>query len=232
VPELRGLPRDGVVARARRLDVRPAFSSRQSETAAGIAIAQRPSPGTRVTDGANVEVVLSSGPPPVSVPNVVGRPSGTAENAVTTAGLRYTTTLVAAPGTAAGVVTSQAPVAATVVPRGTTVAMKVAEAPRWRELTSFSGTGSGRSVPVRILGRRWRVSYSMSYSETCLLLVVCMGPSAQARDLQTNSTFGGFELGEGSSQTHTFDRGPGLYRVEVSSGQDSARWAMTVEDYY
>ena len=72
----------------------------------------------------------------------------------------------------------------------------------------------------------------MAYQGTCLLLLVCLGPSAQARDLQTGSSFGGFELGEGSSQTHTFHSGPGLYQLEVSGGRDAARWSMTVEDYY
>ena len=72
----------------------------------------------------------------------------------------------------------------------------------------------------------------MSYQGTCLLLVVCGGPSAEARNLQTGSSAGSFELGEGESQTHTFNSGPGLYRLEVSGGRDSARWSMTVEDYY
>ena len=38
------------------------FSTSHSPTAAGIAIAQNPSSGTRVIDGATVHVVLSSGP--------------------------------------------------------------------------------------------------------------------------------------------------------------------------
>ena len=62
VPELRGLPRDGVEARARRMHLQPAFSSSHSPTAAGLAIAQEPSPGTHVVNGSIVHVVLSSGP--------------------------------------------------------------------------------------------------------------------------------------------------------------------------
>ena len=72
VPVLRGLPRGGVEARAGRLHVQPAFSTRYSEAASGIAIAQDPSAGTRVKDGSTVGVVLSAGPPPVRVPGVVG----------------------------------------------------------------------------------------------------------------------------------------------------------------
>jgi serine/threonine-protein kinase len=233
VPELRGLPRGGVEARARRLHVKPAFSRSHSDgTAAGIAIAQRPSAGAHVAEGATVNVVLSAGPPPVDVPGVVGESSSSAGTEIADAGLRYGVTLVAAPGSRPGVVTHQSPAAAVSVPHGSTVALSVAEAPRWRALTSFSGVDDGRSVAFRILGSRWRVRYSMDYQGTCTLLLVCFGPSAEADNLQSDSSFGGFELGEGSSQTHTFDSGPGLYRVVVSGGHDSARWSMTVEDYY
>jgi eukaryotic-like serine/threonine-protein kinase len=233
VPELRGLPRGGVEARARRLHVKPAFSTRHSDaTAAGIAIAQRPSAGTHIAEGSTVQVVLSAGPPPVKVPGVVGESSSSAGTEIADAGLRYGVTLVAAPGSRPGVVTHQSPAATVSVPHGSTVALSVAEAPRWRALTSFSGVDDGRSVPFRILGSRWRVRYSMDYQGTCTLLLVCFGPSAEADNLQSDSRFGGFELGEGSSQTHTFDSGPGLYRVVVSGGHDSARWSMTVEDYY
>jgi eukaryotic-like serine/threonine-protein kinase len=164
VPELRGLPREGVEARARRLHVQPAFSSSHSPAAAGIAIAQHPSSGTRVAEGATVHVVLSSGP-------------------------------------------------------------------EWRALTTFSGVDNGESVPFRILGGRWRVNYRMAYEGSCTLLVVCFGPSAEVEDLKTGSSFGSFELGEGENETHTFAGGPGLYRLVISGGHDSARWSMTVEDY-
>jgi eukaryotic-like serine/threonine-protein kinase len=233
VPELRGLPAGGVEARARRLHVKPAFSTRHSEaTAAGIAIAQEPSAGARIAQGSTVRVVMSSGPAPVKVPAVVGQPSSSAGTEIADAGLRYGVTLVAAPGSKPGVVTNQSPGASVSVPHGSTVALSVAETPRWRALTSFSGVDDGRSVPFRILGKRWRVSYSMEYEGTCTLLLVCFGPSAAAENLQSNTSVGSFELGEGDSQTHTFESGPGLYRVVVSGGHDSARWAMTVEDYY
>jgi hypothetical protein len=71
----------------------------------------------------------------------------------------------------------------------------------------------------------------MNYQETCLLLVFCSGPSADVENVQTGSNAGGFELSEGNA-THTFHGGPGLYRVSISGGRDSARWSMTVEDYY
>jgi serine/threonine-protein kinase len=231
VPDLRGLPRGGVEARARRLHVRPAFSASYSDRASGISIAQNPVAGTRVLDGSTVRVVVSKGPPPVRVPGLIGRLSGSAENLLASVGLRYALTPVPAPGSEPGIVMQQSPGADATAPSASTVVLKVAEAPRWRTLTSFSGVDDGRSVPFRILGKQWRVAYNMAYQETCLLVVLCFGPSAEVQDVQTGSSSGGFELGEGNS-THTFHSGPGLYRLVVSGGRDSARWAMTVDDYY
>ncbi len=232
VPELRKLPRGGVEARARRLHLQPAFSKRYAQAPAGIAIAQSPAAGIRVADESTVHVVLSAGPPPVAVPGVVGDPAATAESLIASAGLHYGSTSVAAPGSQPGVVIRQSPGPRASVPRGSTVALSVSETPYWHPLTTFSGVDDGQSVPFRILGSRWRVTYSMAFRGTCLFIVVCGGPSTKARNLAGGSTAGGFELEEGESETHTFTSGPGLYRMMVSGGRDSARWSMTVEDYY
>jgi hypothetical protein len=233
VPHLRGLPRGGVQARARRLHVHVAFVSRHSETAvAGIAIAQSPAPGARVDQGSSVRVTLSAGPPPVKVPAVVGQTASVAAAALAEAGLRSSTASVAAPGSKPGIVTRQSPRSRSEAPHGSTVALSVAETPRWRTLTTFSGVDDGHSVPFRIEGAQWRVTYSMSYEGSCLLLLVCFGPSAAASNLRSGQIFDGFDLSSGSSHAHVFDSGPGLYRVDVSGGKDSTRWAMTVQDYY
>jgi eukaryotic-like serine/threonine-protein kinase len=175
---------------------------------------------------------LSAGAPRVRVPGVVGRSSSAAESQLARAGLRYATSLVAAPGSQPGDVTHQSPASATSARRGAIVALSVAETPRWRTLTSFSGVNDGQSVPFRILGAKWRVVYHMAYVGTCTLLVVCFGPSAEVDNLRTSANFDQFELGEGGRETRTFTSGPGLYRLSISGGHDSARWSMTVEDYY
>jgi serine/threonine-protein kinase len=232
VPRLRGLPFGGVVARARRLHVRPSFSRRFSSAPVGIALAQDPEPGVRVAENATVRVVLSAGPPPVKVPGVVGQDSESAETEIAEAGLRYAPRTVAAPGREPGTVTAQSPDRGATVRRGSTIALSVAEQPSWHTLTSFSGVDDGHSVPLRILGKRWRVNYSMAYEGTCELLVVCFGPKAEAKEVHGGDRVGHFKLDEGSEQSHEFDSGPGEYELTIAAGQDSARWSMTVEDYY
>ena len=212
-------------------NVHPAFLASYSESTPGIAIAQYPAAGSRVSAGSTVRVTLSAGPPPVSVPGVVGQSTQAAQTALSASGLRSRASEVVAPSPP-GMVVAQSPAASHKAPRGSTVALSVAETPRWRTLTTFSGVDDGQSVVFRILGREWRVLYSMSYTETCELIFVCSGPSAKVHDAQGGPSFGSFELGEGSEQTHTFTSGPGLYSLAVSGGNDSARWTMTVEDHY
>jgi hypothetical protein len=117
------------------------------------------------------------------------------------------------------------------VASGANVHVVLSSGPQWRALTTFTGVNDGESVPFRILGAKWRVVYHMAYQGSCTLLVVCFGPSAEVENLTTGASFDSFELGEGETETHTFDSGPGLYRLEISGGHDSARWSMTIEDY-
>ncbi len=233
VPPLQGLHRASVLERTSRTHVHAVFASHYSHAPVGVAIAQTPAPGTRVKQGSDVRVLVSSGPPPVAVPDTVGEPAAEAESAVADAGLRYAVHSVSAPGHVGGSVLSERPSAAASVPSGSTVTLTIVAAPQWRALTSFSGVDAGQSVPFRIRGHRWRLAYTMSYERTCLLLVVCEGPSASVEDLEDSSSFGEFELDEGSgTHYHVYDRGPGLYHVTVSGGNDPARWSATVEDFY
>ncbi len=232
VPDLRGLRKAAVYTRAHAGHLHPSFSSRHSSAPKGVAIAQAPSSGARVNQGSAVHVVLSSGPPSVAVPYLVGESSAAAESRLTGDGLRYALTPVPAPGSSTGEVIRQSPSVGASARHGSTVALSVAEAPRWRALTSFGGIDDGHSVPLQILGKKWRINYEMSYKGTCLLIITCLGPSAEVINMKTGTGSEGFELNEGSQESHVFNTGPGTYRVEVKSGHDQARWAMTAEDFY
>ena len=211
MPPLQGLHRPSVLARTGHAHVDAVFVSHHSHAPVGVAIAQIPDPGTRVKQGSKVRVLMSSGPPPVAVPSAVGEPLGEAEEAIAGVGLRYALHTVPAPGHTAESVLSESPSAAASVPSGSTVTLTVVAAPQWRPLTTFSGKDAGQSVPFSIRGHRWRLAYTMSYVHTCLLLVVCEGPTATVENLSTASSFGEFEFDEGGG-THyrVFDSGPGL----------------------
>ena len=229
VPDLHGSRGAAVAARLRRLGLEASFHSRYSAARKGLAIAQTPPAGTPVNDGSTVHVVLSAGPRPIPVPQLVGQPGAQALAALGKLGLHGTLTAVAAPGFATGTVTHESPAAGVNAHSGGTVALLVAEAPRWRPLTSFSG---GASVVFRILGQRWRVVYSMGYQGLCSFIFFCSGPSATVVRAPSDANVTGFDLNTGTGQTQSFRSGPGLYQVKVTPGSDTASWSMTVEDYY
>ncbi len=232
VPDLRGLSRSRIAAALHGPNLLVTFGTRFSAAPRGVAVAQSPAPGSRVDAGATVLAVLSAGPAPVTVPRVIGEGSSAAQAQLTGLGLRVGVVQVPAAGVATGVVANQTPNAGAVVPRRSTVEVSVAEAPRWRPLTSFAGDAGGSSVPFRIRGRQWRVRYSMAYVGTCTLIFICSGPSAQVANLSGGQNPGSFDLGEGGSQEKVLSTGPGIYQLTITPGSDTAHWAITVEDYY
>ena len=108
------------------VQVRTAPSSKPG----GVVLRQTPSAGTDVPPGSSVVIVVSSGPRPVVVPNVVGAEARFAARRLRDEGLRVAIERVRA-NDAAGTVVSESPGAGSRVPRGATVRLLVAKrAPR------------------------------------------------------------------------------------------------------
>jgi len=97
-----------------------------------------------------VTLVVSSGPAPVSVPNVVGDTQAAASAALTGAGLTVGTVTPQASGTvAAGKVISESPAAATSVAKGSAVALVVSSGPPTYTVGgTLIGLAAGASVQV------------------------------------------------------------------------------------
>ncbi len=92
---------------------------------AGLVISQDPAAGTGVNPGTAVNLVVSSGPPLVAVPNVVGLTQAAATTAITNAGLKVGAVTTASSETvASGSVISQTPATGT-APQGSAVALVV-----------------------------------------------------------------------------------------------------------
>ena len=233
VPDLVGIGRPAIAARAHARHLRVSFMRRYDQAAAGTAIAQRPTPGRVLSDGSTVRVVLSAGPRPVEVPPLVGQRAVDAQAILAHLHLAADLKQVAAPGVTPGLVIAQSPAPTASRPPHSVVALSVAEVPRWRPLTSFSGDGAGSSVPFRIRGDRWRVLYSMGWDGTCGFFgLFCSGPTARVLHASSGATVGQFGLGAGSGQAEVFNSGPGTYQIRVSPGSDGAHWSIQVEDDY
>jgi beta-lactam-binding protein with PASTA domain len=231
VPRLVGLRRSAVIASARRLGLRPQFDNRYAEVSAGTAIGQRPGSGARVPRGSVVRVVLSEGPRPVEVPRVAGMGDASARLVLRSLGLAVRVTYVAAPGQAPGTVVGQEPGGGRYVAAHSTIALALAEMPQWRPVTTLTGSSDMRSAPFRIRGSQWRVVYGMSYVGTCSLIFFCDGPTAHVT-VPGGGDATDFDLSDGSGQTQVFHSGRGVYQLGVSTGSDTARWSLLVEDYF
>jgi hypothetical protein len=236
VPALRGLGRETALVRLHRLGLVAEPVARYSERVArGEVISQSPAPGRRIERDSRVVLVLSQGPPPIAIPSLQGQSGSLAASRLRRDGVHARLVTVPAPGATEGDVVAQRPAAGASVPAGSTVVLSVAQAPRWRYLTSLSAGGS-RQVPLRILGRRFRLVYSMRYQQSCtfLLFSFCSAPTARVRDLNLGggATVARFALRPGSSIVQTFDAGPGEFELQVSPGGTPSNWQITVEDYY
>jgi beta-lactam-binding protein with PASTA domain len=92
----------------------------------GDVISENPIAGTTVSSGSSVSLSVSSGPPPVSVPNVVGDTQAAASTAITGAGLTVGTVTTQSSGTVpSGDVISESPAAGTSVASGSAVNLVV-----------------------------------------------------------------------------------------------------------
>jgi len=111
--------------------VRGTLTMASSNTvAAGHVISETPAPATQVNAGSAVNLVVSSGPAQVAVPNVVGLTQASATTAIQNAGLvRGTVTMASSNTAAADRVISETPAAATQVNAGSAVNLVVSSGP-------------------------------------------------------------------------------------------------------
>lgn len=97
---------------------------------AGNVISQNPAAGSNVAPGSNVDLVVSTGPQAVVVPNLVGNTEVDAGNALTAAGLTLGTTTTASSNTVpAGSVISQDPAAGAQAAPGSAVNLVISDGP-------------------------------------------------------------------------------------------------------
>lgn len=108
------------------LTVGTVIASPSDTVAAGNIISQEPNAGTSVPLGSAVNLVVSSGPQGVSVPNIVGQTQSAAQLAITGIGLTVGA-VTTAPSTSvpAGSIISQTPTAGNVVPLGSAISFVV-----------------------------------------------------------------------------------------------------------
>jgi eukaryotic-like serine/threonine-protein kinase len=132
LPDVAGLTAAQATAKLKSAGFKPSTEAQPSTTVAdGRVIATEPAAETEVRAGASVKVLVSSGPPPVSVPDVVGQSRAAAEGTLTNAKLTVgTVTQKTTTEQSSGTVLEQSPSAGSSLTAGEKVDLTVAQAPK------------------------------------------------------------------------------------------------------
>jgi beta-lactam-binding protein with PASTA domain/predicted Ser/Thr protein kinase len=153
VTDVEGLTAAEAVAKLRKAGFKPRATKETSSTvAAGRVISTNPSAGIEEQLGSGVTVVVSSGPAPVKVPDVVGQSLSAAEATLTNAGLALgTVTKRTSTTEAPGTVLSQSPATGTSVKAESKVDLTVAQAPK--EVAVPNVVGQSQTLALVALGQ-------------------------------------------------------------------------------
>ncbi|MBV9592755.1 MAG: Stk1 family PASTA domain-containing Ser/Thr kinase [Actinobacteria bacterium] len=110
IPSVAGLSQTDGTAQLQALRIKLAVVDQASDTVQkGVVLGTAPGAGTLVKPGTAVQLIVSSGPPVLTVPNVVGRPQADASSAITNAGFKVAVKQDYSSTVNAGLVISQDP---------------------------------------------------------------------------------------------------------------------------
>lgn len=124
VPDVEGRKASAAKASLSRLELKADVTTKFSEKVPdGVVIAIRPAAGTVVEAGSRVSLVVSKGPPPVTVPSLIDMPRDKA--IATLQGLGLKAKVVEGDFSPLNRVISQDPAAGTSIPRGSTVTIRI-----------------------------------------------------------------------------------------------------------
>ena len=189
-----------------------------SDTVAeGLVISQNPVGGTGVAPGSTVDVVVSLGPAPVSVPDVVGNDQATAVGSIEALGLVANVTTAHSDTVAEGLVISQNPVGGTGVAPGSTVDVVVSLGPAPVSVPDVVGNDQATAVgSIEALGLVANVT--TAYSDTVAEgLVISQDP------------VGDTGVAPGSAVTVSVSLGPAPVSVPDVVGNDQATAVTAIQ---
>lgn len=127
VPRLIGMKEQQALARLASIGLRPKEVYKPTKKAKGLVVSQSPQEATELAKGKQVTIVIDSGAPKVSVPDLSGQSAADAQAALDKLGLNSTETQ-ATSSKPAGTVVDQAPKPGGKLAKGSTVTLSVAKA--------------------------------------------------------------------------------------------------------
>jgi eukaryotic-like serine/threonine-protein kinase len=145
VPAVTGLSQERAEAEVRDAGLEPEATRQESTRPQGIVLAQSPGAGDKVDEGSSVRLVVSTGPPRETVPDVVGQTESEAVAALTEAGFKADVTQ-AFSDKKAGIVVSQEPQAGSNLNEGSAVALTVSKGGKPVTVPDVVGTTSSEAT--------------------------------------------------------------------------------------
>jgi beta-lactam-binding protein with PASTA domain len=215
VSDYEGLREQNAVTLIRNDGFEPRVVKEATDAApAGIVFDQSPVAGTQLTRGSVVEIVVSTGKPTVTVPDVRGSPLADAVTTLSRLGLESQVVEVNS-GTAAGTVTGQAPAAGEVVVSGATVRINVSVGPKQVAVPSVTGLFY-ETAAAQLQAAGFAVARRDVDSDLPLDTVVTQDPAGN-----TTAT-------KGATVTLSVSRGPQTIAVPDVTGLDIATARATL----
>ncbi len=143
-----GLSADKAAAQLRKAGFKPTTKAQASSSVkTGLVIATEPPAGTEIEVGSSVTLLVSSGPAPVRVPDVVGQSQAAAEADLGNAELAVGTVTKKVSSTqTAGTVVAQSPTAGSSLHAGEKVELTVTQAPKQVTLPNLVGAAEAAAV--------------------------------------------------------------------------------------
>ncbi len=145
VPAVTGLPQERAEDEVRDAGLEPETTRQQSTRPLGIVIGQSPGAGDEVDEGSTVRLVVSTGPPRGTVPDVVGQTESEAVDALTAASFTADVT-EAFSDQPEGTVVAQDPKAGENLQEGATVALTVSKGGEPVTVPDVVGTTSSEAT--------------------------------------------------------------------------------------
>ena len=144
VPDVIGQSRDDAVAALARANLEPKIVEVYSGKEPGTVTGQNPKGGEKVVEGTRVQINISRGVKPLTIPSVIGQPYESAASALQGAGFKVSRTNVDS-DEPAGTVVDQQPGAGT-APAGTTITLSVSKGPPESQVPDVSSQAEDDAV--------------------------------------------------------------------------------------
>jgi beta-lactam-binding protein with PASTA domain len=192
----------------------------------GTLIELQPGAGTRVRRPATMRVVVSSGFPRATVPDVQNVDLETARTQLEAKHLRYAIVYRVSQASPPNQVVEQHPSPRTVVYEGRRVWLAVTRVRHWTRVFADSGTGAYESAPFDV-SRKWRIRYRLDGNDF-------WGVTTEFAWSREGGFFrdGSFVADTpGALQTHVVPDGAGTFRLSVRPYLPDTSWYVEVDSF-